>query len=173
MTVLNILPECHADTKVVEIITRASEKYNHQHGCGQIASQLKNRLKDHVALGIIEEDKNKGLVAKYFLEFREIKLENSLILKRHNTKKQYLILICPAIEEWLLMNATSVDVDPANHNLPPNLEGFKHLTKIQNIDRNVGFYQFIKLLTKKEAPGIITLKNWTEAFINNTIEMIT
>jgi hypothetical protein len=38
MAMLNILPECYVDTKVTEIITRSSEKYNHQHGCGQIAN---------------------------------------------------------------------------------------------------------------------------------------
>ena len=66
MTVLNILPECFVDTKVAKIITFASEKYNHQHGCGQIANQLKNRLRDAIALRIIDEDKNKGPVAKYY-----------------------------------------------------------------------------------------------------------
>lgn len=172
MTVLNILPECYVDTKVAEIITHASEKYNHQHGCGQIANQLKNRLMDNFALGLIDEDKNKGPIAKYFLEFKEIKSENGLILKRHNNKKQYLILICPEIEEWLLMSANSVDVDPANHNLPQNLKGFKQITKIQNIDKNLEFYQFIKLLIKKGAPGIITLQNWIEGFKSNTIEKI-
>jgi len=172
MTVLNILPECHVDTKLAEIITQASEKYNHQHGCGQIAAQLKNKLKDNIALGIIDEDKNKGPVAKYFLEFKEIKSENGLTLKRHDKRKQYLILICPEIEEWLLINATSVDVDIANHNLPPQLKGFKQITKTQDIDRNIEFYQFIKLLVKKKAPGIITLRNWIEAFKNDTIETI-
>jgi len=73
MTALNILPECYVDTKVVEIITYVSKKYNHQHGCGQIANLLKNRLKNNIALGIVDEDKNKGPVSNYFLEFEKIK----------------------------------------------------------------------------------------------------
>lgn len=120
MTVLNILPECYVDTKVAEIIT-TSEKYNHQHGGGQIANQLKNRLKDNIALGIVDEDRNKAPVPKYFLEFEEIKSENGLILKRHKNRKQYLILICPEIEKWLLMNSNSV-------NIPFNLQ-FTHKLK--------------------------------------------
>ena len=172
--VLNILPECNVDTKVVEIISKASEKYNHQHGCGDIANRLKNILKDNVALGIIDEDKNKGPVAKYFLEFQEIKSENSLILKKHIIRVQYLILVCPEIEKWLLQNAKTAGINPKAepYNLPENLYGFKQITKTQNIDRNIGFYQFIKALINKEAPGIITLKNWIEAFKDHSIESI-
>ncbi len=174
MTVLNILPECYVDTKVAEIITgiASSEKYNHQHGCGQIANLLKNRLKDNIALGIIDEDKNKGPVAKYFLEFEEIKSENNLILKKHNKREQYLILICPEIEEWLLMNARSVNIDPSVSELPLHLKGFKQITKTQSIDKNIMFYQFIKSLLNKEAAGIVTLKRWIDAFKLNTHETL-
>ncbi len=170
MTTLNILPECFVDTKVVEIITYASEKYNHQHGCGQIANQLKNRLKNNVAIGIIDEDKNKGPVANYFLEFEEIKSENGLILKRHNAREQYLILICPEIEQWLLTNAIAVGIEPSAFNLPQKLKGFKQITKTQDIDKNIDFYQFIKSLLNKRAPGIITLRQWIDAFKTNSIQ---
>lgn len=170
MAMLNILPECYVDTKVAEIVTRSSEKYNHQHGCGQIANQLKNRLKGIVALGIIDEDKNKGPVAKYFLEFEEIKTENNLILKKHRDRKQYLILICPEIEVWLLRNANDVSIDPISFGLPSALKGFKQMAKTQNIDVNIEFYRFVKALMNKNSRGIITLKAWITAFRNNTIE---
>ena len=167
---LNILPECYVDTKVAEIVSRSSEKYNHQHGCGQIAYQLKNRLRDKIVLGIIDEDKNKGPVAKYFFEFEEIKSENGLILKKHKERKQYLILICPEIEEWLLWNANSVKVDPSVLNLPVGLRGFKQITKTKNIDSNNDFHRFIKLLLNKNSPGLITLKNWINTFRKGAIE---
>jgi hypothetical protein len=170
MAMLNILPECYVDTKVAEIVSRSSEKCNHQHGCGQIAFQLKNRLKDIVALGIIDEDKNKGPIANYFLEFEEITSENGLILKKHRERKQYLILICPEIENWLLMNANSVQVNPSEFNLPENLKGFKQITKTQDIDLNIGFYRFIKALLNENSAGLITLKNWINGFITNTVE---
>lgn len=172
MAMLNILPECYVDTKVAEIITQSSEKYNHQHGCGQIANLLKNRFKDTVALGIIDEDKNKGPIANYFLEFENIKFENNLILKKHKEKKQYLILICPEIEKWLLKNAISAQVNPSDFNLPHDLHGFKQVTKTQNIDSNLGFYQFIKELIKNNSVGLITLRNWISEFKNNNIENI-
>lgn len=171
MTALNILPECYVDTKVAEMISQSS-KYNHQHGCGQIANQLKNTFKNKVALGIIDEDRDKGPIANYFLEFIEVKSENGLILKRHTERAQYLILICPEIEEWLLNNANFVEVDPIYYNLPKHLQEFKHITKKQNINTNIGFYQFIKTLLIKEAPGIITLRNWIEAFKENNLHRL-
>ena len=71
MAMLNILPECYVDTKVAEIVSRSSEKFNHQHGCGQIAYQLKNKLKNIIALGIIDEDKNKGPLRNIFLNLKK------------------------------------------------------------------------------------------------------
>ena len=165
MAELSIVPECYVDTKVAEIVGQA-RKYNHQHGCGDVANQLKNRLKDKPALGIIDEDKNKGPVPKYFSEFEQIKQENDLILKKHKEKKQYLILVCPEIENWLQKNATTV-----NLNLPANLYNLKQITKRQDIDNNIEFYRFIKDLIKKEAPGIITLKNWIESFNKNELPL--
>ena len=92
MTALNIVPKCYVDTKIAELVVRSSEKFNHQHGYGQIANELKNKLKNVPAIGIIDEDKNKGPAPKYFLEFYEIRSTDNLILKRHNEKLQFLII---------------------------------------------------------------------------------
>ena len=86
-----------------------------------------------------------------------MKTENGLILKKHTRKKQYLILICPEIEEWLLMNANTTNIDLSGYNLPSNLKGFKQITKTQNIDLNIEFYRFVKSLINNKAPGITTL----------------
>jgi hypothetical protein len=164
---LRIVPECYVDTKVAEIIGRS--RYNHQHGCSDVANHLKNHLKDKMALGIVDEDQNKGFIAKYLLEFNFIIAENDLILKQHKSRMQFLILISPEIEKWLLQNANTVGVVPIDYDLKDNLLGFKKLTKRQNIDHNIGFHRFIKELIKREAPGIITLKKWIDAFTNETL----
>jgi hypothetical protein len=100
----------------------------------------------------------------YFLEFEQINKENNLILKKHKERNQYLILICPEIERWLMENANAVNVNPTEYKLPENLHRFKQITKSKNIDNSMEFYQFIKELIKKEAPGIITLKNRIDSF---------
>jgi hypothetical protein len=171
MTILNIVPECFVDTKIAEILGQV-KKYNHQHGCGDVANELKNKLQDSIALGIIDEDKNKGPQAKYFSEFETIAEENNLILKKIKNKKHYLILICPEVEKWLLNDSQKINIDPGSepYNLPRELKGFVQKTKLQNIEKNEGFKRFIKDLVKEKAPSITTLKKWIELFNANQLD---
>jgi hypothetical protein len=166
MTELSIVPECYVDTKIAEIVGEAKRKYNHQHSCGDVSNELQNRLKDKIALGIIDEDRGKGSVPKYFSEFDIIAEENNLILKRHKTRKHYLILICPEIEKWLLTDAEKVNINPcaAEYNLPDKLQGLIQISKIRDIDKNEGFKIFIKALVREHAPSVTTLKKWIELF---------
>jgi hypothetical protein len=130
------------------------------------------KSKNNICLGIIDEDKNKGTRAKYFSEFALAKEENHLILKRHTERKQYLILICPEIEQWLMIDAKSVQIDPTEFGLPPNLKGFTSICKTQDIDRNEGFYRFIKELINKNAPSITTFKKWIDCFKNGQLDAL-
>ena len=172
MTELSIVPECYVDTKVAEIVGQATRKYNHQHGCGDVANQLKNKLKNKISLGIIDEDKNKGPAAKYFSEFNLVKTENNLILKKHKDRKQYLVLVCPEMEEWLMNDADSININPTDFELPESMKGFKEITKTQDIDRNEGFKRFVKKLLHENAPSISTLKNWIELFKKDELDSL-
>lgn len=165
MTESNIVPECFVDTRIAEILGQAKRKYNHQHGFGGVSSELLSSLKEQIALGIIDEDKNKGQ-SKYFLEFDLVVQENNLILKKHKNKKHYLILVCPEVEKWLLHDAKMIGVNPsdAEYNLPNELKGLIKISKIKDIDRNEGFKKFIKTLIREQAPSITTLKKWIELF---------
>jgi len=172
MTELRIIPECYVDTKVAEIASNSSRKYNHQHGCGDVVRELINR-KESICLGIVDEDRNKGPRAKYFLEFVDLRQENGLILKRHSVRKQYLILICPEIEKWLMKDAIAVQISPEDnkYGLPANLKGFTSICKTKDIDRNEGFYRFVKHLINKNAPSITTLRSWIEQFKQDQLDL--
>lgn len=172
-TELSIIPECYVDTKIAEIVGRAVGKYNHQHGCGDVARELIRR-KDHISLGIVDEDKNKGPRAKYFSEFTTVAEKSNLILKKHSDREQYLILICPEIERWLMNDAITVQLNPADgiYKLPVDLKDFTSLCKTQDIDKNEGFYRFIKHLINKNAPSISTLKSWIGLFQKNLLDSL-
>ena len=73
---------------------------------------------------------------------------------------------------WLLNNATAVNINPANYNLPKEMKGFTTLTKRKDIDKNEGFIRFIKHLINSEAPGITTLKNWLVLFNQNKLGIL-
>jgi hypothetical protein len=169
MTDLSIIPECYVDTKVAEIVCQPRKKYNHQHGCGDVARTLL-KLKNAICLGIIDEDKNKGPRAKYLDEFKTVREESNLILQRHPQFKQYLVLICPEIEQWLMNDANAVNIKPVDFELPDNLKDFTSLSKTRDIDKNEGFYRFIKSLLREKAPSISTLKVWLELFQSNKLD---
>jgi hypothetical protein len=168
---LNILPECYIDTQVASILTQA--KLNHQMGCSQVANKLSAEFRNAVALGIIDEDKNKGSVHPYLKEFNiQLSVEN-LLLKKHNTREHYLIVICPEIENWLLNDAQSSNINLTDYELPIDLKSFKGITKTQNINTDQKLYRFIKALIRKEAPSITTLKKWLELFNANQLNKLT
>lgn len=171
MTALNIVPECYVDTKLVEILGEF-KRCNHQHGCGDVSRELLTKLKNNISLGIIDQDPNKGFKSKYFNEFNIIKEEENLILQKHPKQSQYLILICPEIEEWLFNNAQSVKLSPENFGLPKGLKGFKKESKSENINKNIGFYRFVKELVRSNANGVITLKKWIDYFYKGKYELL-
>jgi hypothetical protein len=77
---LNIIPECYIDTQVAKIILNA--KLNHQMGCSQVANKLSRGFSNSIALGIIDEDKNKGSIHPYLNEFHTKISEANLQLKK-------------------------------------------------------------------------------------------
>ncbi|MEO7310026.1 MAG: hypothetical protein ABIX01_06490 [Chitinophagaceae bacterium] len=175
MIELNIFPECNVDTKIAEILGGAKKKYNHHAGVGGVSNKMQtNKLKDQPVLGIIDEDKGKGSIPKYFLEFYTILEKDNLILKGHPNKKHFLILVCPAAEKWLMNDAKRVGISPTSdeYNLPDKLKDFTDISKIKDIDRNEGFYRFIKALVREKSPSITTLKLWIELFKENNLDSL-
>ena len=176
MTELNIVPECYVDTKIAEILGEAKRKYNHQRGFGNVSNEMQqNKKLEQFALGIIDEDRGKGATAKYFLQFVTIIEKDNLILKKHPDKKHYLVLVCPEAEKWLLTDAEKAGINPtdAEYNLPDALKGFIRISKLKKIDRDEGFYRFIKALVKAKAPSITTLKKWIELFKTDQLDTLT
>lgn len=175
MTELNIVPECYVDTRIAEILGQAKRKYNHQSGFGNVANEMqKNKKLGEFAFGIIDEDKNKGKPAKYFLEFETVIELDNLILKKHPIKNHYLALVCPESEDWLLKEAKKVGLNPADkeYGLPTEMKGLIKLSKIKDIDKNEGFYKFIKALVRAKSPSITALKTWIELFKANNLDSL-
>jgi hypothetical protein len=158
---LSIVPECYADTRLAEILTQ-SKRCNHQKNLGQVANTLKNRLKDLPALGIVDNDK--GSVPSYFSEFNLIFQNQDLKLLKHPGRSQFLVMICPAIEQWLLNAANEVNVNPLDFGIKEGLKEFTNLTKSIHLGQSREFAEFVKALVKAEAPSIILLKKWLVDF---------
>jgi hypothetical protein len=167
MTLLNIVPECYGDTRLVEILLEA-EKVNHQKNIGQVANTLLGKLKDQPALAIVDDDK-KSIPTYFKTEFEPVKEGFGLKLLRHKTKNHFLIRIHPALEIWLWKAATEAGVSMDAFKVGRDVNGLKKTTKDMTLQRNMEFTQFVKTLRRKESQPILLLKKWMEDFLNKKL----
>lgn len=106
-----VLPECYVDTCLIKTLVPPVSHYNHQKGSGTVARKMKNFFGDRFALGIIDKDKKE---LYYLKEFTLAISRQKLEFYKHKTKHQYLMLINPAIETFILTNATAAGISIAD-----------------------------------------------------------
>ncbi len=120
-----IIPECFADRVVIEILGNIPRfATNKQHSKTKVENILINKneynkqkniakYENAIALAVIDFDK--GIHPKsYFKNFNiDIYKSENIIYKKHDSKGHYLLLICPAIEKWMIEAARQAEVSMA------------------------------------------------------------
>ena len=151
---LYFVPECYVDTNLVESLL-PTDGVNHQKGCYAVANTMKGRfLNETFAVGIIDFDKEKTQPT-YVSEFVEIAHTKHVILLKHCSKSHYLIMIKPAMDQFILDCADEQGVNVADFGLSPDLEGFKKNTKNVNSKSDVRFKKLFKAI--RQNPEIALL----------------
>ncbi len=158
----SIIPECYVDTNLIETLVPPAKRnnrqgYNHQKGCGTVASRMKKQFADRFALGIIDKDKHE---VDYLKEFTEEINDGSLILHKHKSRHHYIIQIRPAIERFILHNALSVGIAIEDFDLPLEFEQFKKEAKTENSKKDYRFKRLFKALQDSGAADIVRLTAW-------------
>lgn len=122
------MPECYADTLLIQTLVPTKTGYNHKHSCNEVASAMVfGKMKDSFALGIIDNDKN---AIKYLNEFDVLdECEGELILWKHRAKPHFIIQICPALESWILNICEVAEIELKEFGLKDDLEGLMNITK--------------------------------------------
>lgn len=156
----SIMPECFADTLMIETFVPPKYRYNHKHSCSQVENEMvRGKLKDKFAVGIIDLDK-RGI--KYLKEFEVVdSVEGSLILWRHQNKAKhhYIIQIQPAMEEWMLTICKDEGIEM--HELPTEVEDLMRITKKQNSLANPKLKAvFTEMSDKNNNISVRKLKGW-------------
>ena len=153
----SIMPECYADTLLIETLVPSNDGYNHKHNCFKVESAMKNSEK--FAVGIIDKDKKQ---IRYLSSFDIIdKIEESLILWKHAVKPQYIIQICPALEKWILKICRDEGIDIANYGFTDDVKDFARHTKSRiNTSDNSLIELFNELSLRNNYPAIRKLKGW-------------
>lgn len=152
-----IIPECHLDTMVVLRLLRL-DRVHHQGGIGQVARAFQRQFANGKALGIIDDDKNKPV---YFDGFETIDTAQSLSLRKHPEKQHYLIVVSPAMDNFLLRCANDESVDPFSK--PYGFKNRKYFlvqAKSIEVDKNDAMKQLINTLIQKRAEGFLKMHGW-------------
>lgn len=148
-----ILPECHADTLLVELLG-----FDPQHifGIGQVLITLPRSFANRMAVGIIDNDKRKPPdIAQFEIETTVAGIERR---KKADTKHT-LLVITPAFEDWVFENARAVYIDPAKYGFRTR-KYFRDACKKVDAGANQQLKQFLNALKQKGAPGFNQLKTW-------------
>lgn len=160
----NIITECYVDTKLVKIIVPPAKQkgYNHQKGWTNVVKVMKEKLHDEFALGIIDKDKKQP---QYLESFSMVYcFEECLYLYKHLQKHHYIILIAPAIEEWILQTANSVGIDLQGIGLPNTVDELKKITKTSKSENDDPYSRQLKKLftdiIQKDAVNAKVLQLW-------------
>ncbi len=156
------MPECYADTLMIQTLVPPKTKYNHKHSCSQVENEMvKGKLKDKFAVGIIDKDKK---VIKYLNEFEEIdKVQGTLTLWRHKEKwkHHYIIQIEPALEKWILNICIEENIFMIG--MPTEINELKQYTKKQSSLENKTLKAlFSEMNKKKDNRSIKKLKGWIQ-----------
>lgn len=157
----HIIPECYVDTNLIETLIKALG-CNHQKGCNQVCKVMKEKFADRFSIGIIDADKRQP---SYLMEFNKIGERGHLQVLKHQTKPHFIILISPAIDQFILDSAAEQNIDLTDFNLPADLQSFTRQTKsvLSNKDK-----RFRSLFLALESATEISILKKLLTYLNNS-----
>jgi hypothetical protein len=167
----SIMPECYADTLLIEALVPSKTGYNHKMGCFKVEAEMKyGVLKDKFAVGIIDNDKRQ---IKYLNEFEEIdKIDGSLILWKHKFKSHYIIQICPALEKWIMNVCALENINLVEFGLSTDLEELKKYTKSQSgLDDKKLKGLFKAISNRYNSKDVCKLRSWINILKDKTYKV--
>ena len=149
---IHYVPECFAETAMVKTLFDQLDYLDHEFGIENVSRVLKKEdFKDYLNIGFIDNDKRQP---PYFDEFEVLDSRGTVILKKHKTKKDYLIIVSPTIERFLLSQLREIEKLPSDYGFPDEFKAFCKKMKKTNIQNNEEFKRMILELKKSNASGI-------------------
>lgn len=129
-------------------------------GKGNVCNKLEGKEN---CKGLVDEDPLSSQHS-YFNKLEHKEVKDDIKLSYDQKKKNYLIILCPIVEKWILKAATEVKVNILKYNLPDNPN---ELYKVLHTDRKKykNFENLIKDLIKQKSKRLKTL----EGFIKGKI----
>ncbi len=158
---LSIIPECYADTELINIL--GFKKSNHSPSIGEVANKMQKHYSTRLAIGVIDNDKP-GSIPNYFQSFEIQSSFDDYEIKKLPNSQHYLIVLKPALEQFLLNISNSLGVSADNYGFS-NLENLKRVTKKRNVSKNQDFTSFVNTLSQKKGSPLIDIKSFLQELI--------
>lgn len=120
-----IFVECEPDKALLRTLGVPRKQINHSGNKGNICNRL---AKTKSSKGLIDEDPS-STQPSYIGKLKLLSAENNIKLFHDKGGDNYLIVLCPRLEEWILRAAQEAGVSPNDFGLP---NGANQLHKIIN-----------------------------------------
>lgn len=119
-----------------------------------VARMMKNAKDDFIVMvGTIDDDKKN--VPNYFRKFKTQKETESAVFKYLPQTQQYLIIVKPAIEKFIIMSSLETKIFPTSYNIPVDFKKFRDFTKNENIKKNNDFKNFLKAVYNEKSKSFV------------------
>lgn len=153
-----IIVECYLDEYLIRSLGFSKKQIKHQSGKGKVIKSLR-RLQGKI--GIIDEDPDSSQPNDLKNYAIILQTENLKLLKRKTNKNQFLILISPYLESWIIKRAIHNQIDLNDYGLESDA---MLLHNVPHIEERTNFQNFLKNLANEDEE-IEVLKNWLSKYL--------
>jgi preprotein translocase subunit Sss1 len=154
---IKFIPECYADTTLARFILRDNSLILHQRANSKVANTMEKDISKYYRLiGVIDDDKRQPL---YFQQFKEVKKSDFVILKQKPNWEEYLIVLKPAIEKFILQCSIEAELNILDFDLPDSVPDLREITKTEKIETNVSFKRLLKEISENNSTNFEFLKS--------------
>lgn len=168
---LQFAPECFAETEMVRILFEdlISQKIgfiNHGEGIHGVSNILKKKdVLNYKNVGFIDNDKQN--IPPYFDSFVILENHPCVIFKKHVDTNDYIIIVKPAIEKFILSQLVEIGKQPSDYGLPNDFKLFRNQLKKMRIQYNEEYKKLINDLKINNASGIVFIKKHIFSLLEN------
>ncbi len=163
---IRFVPEGNLDRVLLNIIFKIPEKLLNPpvQGIDRVAKAMEVELRsfNKIVVGLIDNDKRKP---PYFKNFITIEEESNIIFKHKENTNQYLIILCPELEEWILNSAKSIGIAIPKE-IPENPKKLHNITQLKSVATNKVLMDFLREIKNTKAHSFQKLKEIIDELMN-------
>jgi hypothetical protein len=123
-----IFVECDADKILVSSLGVKRKEIKHANSKGNVCNQLQKRKRSK---GLIDEDPGSAQPS-YVSKLETISAENNIKVLYERKTHNYLIVLCPRLEEWILQIMKDLKIDLREYNLPEDSNNFHRTISLRS-----------------------------------------